>query len=312
MVLPPLYHAALSATRYVSFEQVTRNRVHRHSFFEPCIVLSGTGEFEHGSAVFSLRQGDLFIANPGVYHEIRSLRTADLGLYFLAFSIARASQTSRPGERPALRQETMAEFIRCHSVYLPGQSHLISLFEHAMKLSRSDVGQTQSPFYGDAATLLLNQVIAALTESARLSAEDHGHHQLTNRVADAIEKRLHQPLRIATLARDCGMSERTLRRKWKNSRGSSLTNEINHRRIVRASHLLLLPDISIAEVGYQVGLESPAQFSRMFRSVKGLSPKEYRRKYLGRLPELSSGSGPPSGTEFLDGDLKGQLIGGAS
>jgi AraC-like DNA-binding protein len=303
MVLPPLYHAALSATRYVSFEQVTRNRVHRHSFFEPCIVLSGTGEFEHGSAVFSLREGDLFIANPGVYHEIRSLRTTDLGLYFLAFNIARASRTSRSGEPRGLRQETMAEFIRCHNVYLPGQSHLISLFEHAMKLSRNDLGQTQSPFYGDAAILLLNQVIAALTESARLSAEDHGHHQLTNRVADAIEKRLHQPLRIATLARDCGMSERTLRRKWKNSRGSSLTNEINHRRIVRASHLLLLPDISIAEIGYQVGLESPAQFSRMFRSVKGLTPKEYRRKYLGRLPELSS-AGPPSGTEFLDGDLR--------
>ena len=304
MVLPPLYHAALSATRYVSFEQVTRNRVHRHSFFEPCIVLSGTGEFEHGSAVFSLREGDLFIADPGVYHEIRSLKTTDLGLYFLAFSIARASRTSRSGEKLGLRQETVAEFIRCHSVYLPGQSHLISLFEHAMKLSRSDVGQMQSPFYGDAAILLLNQVIAALTESARLSAEDHGHHQLTNRVADAIEKRLHQPLRIATLARDCGMSERTLRRKWKNSSGSSLTNEINHRRIVRASHLLLLPDISIAEVGYQVGLESPAQFSRMFRVLKGLTPKEYRRKYLGRLPELSSG-GAPSGTEFLDGDVSG-------
>jgi AraC-like DNA-binding protein len=303
MVLPPLYHAALSATRYVSFEQVTRNRVHRHSFFEPCIVLSGTGEFEHGSAVFTLREGDLFIADPGVYHEIRSLRTTDLGLYFLAFSIARASRTPRSGEELGLRQETVAEFIRDHSVHLPGQSHLIPLFEHAMKLSRNDVGRTQSPFYGDAAILLLNQVIAALTESTRLSAEDHGHHQLTNRVADAIERRLHQPLRIATLARDCGMSERTLRRKWKNSRGSSLTSEINHRRIVRASHLLLLPDISIAEVGYQVGLESPAQFSRMFRGVKGLTPKEYRRKYLGRLPELSS-DGPPSGTEFLDDDLR--------
>jgi AraC-like DNA-binding protein len=300
MVLPSLYHAAISATRYVSFEQVTRNRVHRHSFFEPCIVLSGTGEFEHGSAVFSLREGDLFIANPGVYHEIRSLRTTDLGLYFLAFSIAKASRASHSGAQRGLRQETMAEFIRCHNVYLPGQSHLIPLFEHAMKLSRNDLGQTQGPFYGDAAILLLNQVIAALTESARLSAEDHGHHQLTNRVADAIEKRLHQPLRIATLAKDCGMSERTLRRKWQESRGTSLTNEINHRRIARASHLLLLPDISIAEVGYQVGLESPAQFSRMFRSVKGLAPKEYRQKYLGGLPELSSG-GPPSGTEFLDG-----------
>jgi hypothetical protein len=45
------------------------------------------------------------------------------------------------------------------------------------------------------------------------------------------------------------------------------------------------------------------RFSRMFRGVKGLTPKDYRRKYLGRLPELSSGS-PPFGTEFLDGDLR--------
>ena len=299
MVLSPLYHAALSATHHVSFEQVTRNRVHRHSFFEPCIVLSGSGEFEHGPATFSLREGDLFIANPGVYHEIRSLRTTDLGLYFLAFSVARVSRTSRSGEPRDLRQETLIEFLRSHSVHLPGQSHLIPLFEHAMKLSRNDVNQLQSPFYRDAAVLLLNQVIAALTESARLSTEDQGDGQLTNRVAEAIEKRLHQPLRIATLARDCGMSERTLRRKWKNSKGSSLMNEINHRRIVRASHLLLLPDVSIAEVGYQVGIESPAQFSRTFKGVKGLTPKDYRRKFLGRLPELSSRE-PPFGTEFLD------------
>jgi AraC-like DNA-binding protein len=252
---------------------------------------------------YSLCEGDLFIANPGVYHEIRSLRTKDLGLYFLAFSIARDFRISRSGEQLGLRQESMAEFIRSHSVYLPGQSHLIPLFEHAMKLSRGDVGRIQSTFYGDAAVLLLNQVIAALSESARLSAKDHGHHQLTKRVTDAIEKRLHQPLRVATLASDCGMSERTLRRKWKNSSGSALTNEINHRRIVRARHLLLLPDISVAEVGYQVGIESPAQFSRMFRAATGRTPKEYRRRCLGQLPELSSG-GPPSGTEFLDDDPK--------
>ena len=65
------------------------------------------------------------------------------------------------------------------------------------------------------------------------------------------------------------MSERTLRRRWKNAGGPSLTDAINHRRVARASHLLLLPDISIAEAGYQVGIESPAQFSRLFRNVKG-------------------------------------------
>ena len=303
MSLTPLYHAALSATRFVSFERVNRNRIHRHSFFEPCIVLSGAGEFEHGSTVFALREGDLLIADPGVYHEIRSLKTRDLGLYFVAFNITRASGKSRSGEHRGLHQEGVAEFLLDHCNHLPGQSHLISLFEHAMKLSRHDMRQKESRFYADAALLLLNQIVAALSESAHLSAQDHGDRLLTNRVVEAIEKRLHQRLRIATLARDCAMSERTLRRKWNKSSGPSLTDEINHRRIVRASHLLLLPDISIAEIGYQVGVASPAQFSRMFRRVKGLTPKDYRRKYLERLPGQSVG-GPPFKTEFLDGDMK--------
>jgi AraC-like DNA-binding protein len=64
---------------------------------------------------------------------------------------------------------------------------------------------------------------------------------------------------------------------------------------------LLLPDISIAEVGYQVGIQSAAQFSRIFKTVNGLTPKAYRRKYLGRVPGTPSGV-PPFKTEFVDGD----------
>ena len=80
-----------------------------------------------------------------------------------------------------------------------------------------------------------------------------------------------------------------------------LTDEINRRRIARAGHLLLLPDISIAEVGYQVGIQSPAQFSRIFKTVNGLTPRAYRRKYLGRAPGTVPGT-PPFKTEFVDGD----------
>ncbi len=298
----PTYHIAFSSTRYVSFERVTRNRIHRHSFFEPCIVISGKGEFEHASEVWALREGDLFIADPGIYHEIRSLNTRDLKLYFLAFNVTRAPETALPHEQAWLSRQTLDRFVLEHSVHLPSQSHLIPLFEHVMKLSRHDVSQQQSCFYREASLLLMNQIAAALTDSARLAEEDHRDHLLKNRVVEAIEQRLHAPLKIAKLARDCGMSERTLRRRWKNWGGRSLTEEINHRRIERASHLLLLPDISIAEVGYQVGIDNPGQFSRTFSLMKGLAPKAYRKKYMSRPPGVLSG--PPFRTEFLDGELK--------
>ncbi|HEV7714842.1 MAG TPA: helix-turn-helix transcriptional regulator, partial [Steroidobacteraceae bacterium] len=128
-------------------------------------------------------------------------------------------------------------------------------------------------------------------------------HALESRVLQTIEQRLHRPLRVATLARECGMSERTLRRKWKSWGRPSLSDEINQRRIDRASQLLLLPDISVAEVGHQIGIESPAQFSRIFRAAKRLTPSAYRQKYGGTLRGMASGP-PPLRTEFLDGDQK--------
>jgi AraC family L-rhamnose operon transcriptional activator RhaR len=298
----PAYDLTFSSTRFVSFERVTRNRVHRHSFYEPCIVISGTGEFEHGSELFALREGDLFIADPGTYHEIRSLKTKDLHLYFLAFNVTRTFRVSRREEQQAsLIRRILPAFALDHSVHLPGQLHLISLFEHTTKLSRHDVSQVRNSFYRDASLLLLSEIIVSLANSARLSEQDQGDHLLANKIVESIEQRLHRPLRVSALARHCGMSERNLRRKWKSWGRPLLTDEINRRRIARAGHLLLLPDISIAEVGYQVGIQSPAQFSRIFKAVNGLTPKAYRLKYLGRATGTLPGVSPFK-TEFVDGD----------
>lgn len=296
-----LYHVSYSQTRYVSFEKVTRNRIHRHSFYEPCIVISGTGEFEHDSHIFALHEGDLFIADPGIYHEIRSLKSRDLKLYFFTLNITKTREPTRTNRRTQLSQRSLADFLLNHRVHLPSQSHLVPLFEHAMKVARRGTNYQQDGFYHEASLLLLHQIVSALTDSALLSEEDYSDHIQKNKIVEFIENQLHQPLRVTELAQACGMSERTLRRKWRNWSARTLTDEINQRRMERACYLLLLPDISIADVGYQVGIWNPAQFSRIFKKIKGSSPKVYRQRYLDKIPSGLSGQ-LPFQTEFLDGD----------
>jgi AraC-like DNA-binding protein len=303
MATTPSYRVAFSDTRAVSFERVVRNSVHRHSFFEPCIVKSGSGEFEYGGTVHPLREGDLFISDPGVYHEIRSLSTRDLTLCFLAFTVTRSTAPADPAEPSVPSQATLARFMVEHAIHLPGQSQLIPLFEHVTQLSRSQGDRPAAPFHREATLLLLGEIVAALADTGHLSDDERSERRLNDRVLQAIEQRLHEPFRIGTLARACGMSERTLRRRWAIVGERSLTGEINHRRIERASHLLLLPDVSVAEVGYQVGLGSPARFSRLFRSIKGLTPMAYRRRVLTRLPARSRGQ-PPFRTEFPNGEVR--------
>lgn len=302
MARTPTYDVTFSATRYVSFERVTRNRVHRHTFFEPCIVISGVGEFEYGSEVHALREGTLFLADPGVYHEIRSLRTRNLELYFLGFNVTR-NDARRRKEQAWLDQPALASFVVNHRVHVPSQYRLIPLFEHTMKLSRHQTAEHVPHFYSEATLLLVSQIVAALAHSPTAPDESRSDEILSRRVAEVIEEGLHQPLRVPTVAARCNMSERTLRRRWRLRTGRPLIAEVRRRRIERAKHLLLLADISVSEVGYQVGIESPAQFSRMFKNLAGMTPTAYRDKYL-RGPGRIRSDGPPFRTEFLDGKTK--------
>ena len=244
-----------------------------------------------------MQEGDLFIANPDTYHEIRSLRSRNLELFFLCFYITRHTDKSRVSQQLQVNQGYLANFLLDHQLHLPSQSHLVPLFEHAMKLMRLEPEYPKNRFYHEATLFLINQVLAALT-SMSSSRADFRAQQHRNRIVEMIEEELHQTLRIAQLAKACGMSERTLRRKWNKWSTRSLSEEINHRRVERACQLLLLPDISIANVGYQVGIGDPAQFSRLFKKMKDCSPGAYRRRHLDNIPGVIS-KHKPFETEYL-------------
>ena len=295
-----------SLTRPVSFERVMRNRMHRHSFFEPCIVISGTGEFECDGEVHALRRGSLFSADPGVYHEIRSTDTGNLRLYFLAFHVIRTARPASATASDDAAQAALSRFLLGHRVIVDDQMPLIPLFEHAAELSRPNATGKLVPFHREATLLLVTQIVAALRGDAQARPEAESGRAFHRRLIDAIERRLQQPLSIADLAEECCTSERTLRRRWRQYGNEPLTTEINWRRMERARQLLLLPDVSVSEAGYQVGMKSPARFSRLFRQMTGWTPSAYRARYLAKSPGAST-AGPPFRTEFIDGEHREYL-----
>ena len=51
------------------------------------------------------------------------------------------------------------------------------------------------------------------------------------------------------------------------------------KRITRAKQLLRFTDMTVDEVGVAVGMGDANYFSRMFRKVEGISPREYRKQW---------------------------------
>ena len=86
-----------------------------------------------------------------------------------------------------------------------------------------------------------------------------------------------EPLTIQTVARIHRVSGRTLMRQFRRQLGITFGAYLRIARIVKAVELLTAPSVSIIEVAYDVGYNSPSSFSQAFRRLTGMSPQEYVR-----------------------------------
>ena len=59
-------------------------------------------------------------------------------------------------------------------------------------------------------------------------------------------------------------------------------------RISRAKELLVTTELHIAEIGLRVGFENEKHFMKVFRSMVGVSPTEYRRNTGGSKGKSAS------------------------
>jgi len=59
--------------------------------------------------------------------------------------------------------------------------------------------------------------------------------------------------------------------------GRTVLEWIDLRTVMQAKALLSYSDRTVAEVGYEVGMEDANYFSRYFKRQTGLTPTEYRK-----------------------------------
>lgn len=66
---------------------------------------------------------------------------------------------------------------------------------------------------------------------------------------------------------------------FKNQFGFSILSYIQNLRITKAKQLLRFSGKTIEQIGLEVGFENAAYFSRVFKHVEGVSPKQYRNQW---------------------------------
>jgi len=129
--------------------------------------------------------------------------------------------------------------------------------------------------------LLLSQMVRALRAMKPEADAGAADGPLAGRVARLrarIEQRFREREPVAEHARALGLSETALRQACARVAGKSPAAMLDERALLEARRLLLYSNLTVAEIGYAIGFEDPAYFSRFFSRHTGRSPRAYRER----------------------------------
>jgi AraC family transcriptional regulator len=97
-----------------------------------------------------------------------------------------------------------------------------------------------------------------------------------SRARELLDQHLAGDLKLASLAKECGLSVSQFARSFKRSFGASVHRYLVSQRVEEAKWLLLYSDKELSEIGLQLGFCDQSAFSRTFSAAVGTPPGKWR------------------------------------
>ena len=252
---------------------------HAHEFAELVIVTGGKCLHITGNESWELTVGDVFVIGGPREHEYRDL--VDLRLVNILYQpnqlkMSLLDLTSVPGYHALFtlepswrtRQPTQGR------LHLNGKE-MVQVIELVERLELEL--KTREPGFGFMATASFMQIIGLLSRCYGRSPSPDGRALL--RIGEALshlERNIHREVDLEELARIAHMSRRSFLRVFQSATGTSPLAWVIGQRINRACNLLRRTDRRVTEIAFDVGFNDSNYFTRQFRKVTGISPRDYR------------------------------------
>lgn len=93
-----------------------------------------------------------------------------------------------------------------------------------------------------------------------------------------IENNFQNDISVEDIASVCGLNRSYFGKIFKNGTGKSPQEFLLNYRMTKAAELLKLTKLSIGDIGNAVGYPNQLHFSRAFKNIYGVSPREWRKE----------------------------------
>ena len=249
---------------------------HWHTAMEVIIPIENSYDVCAGTNSYHLFPHDILIIPPG---EIHTLTAPDMGVRFIY--LIDISFLNR------IKGFASIQALMAQPVYITQASH-----PHIHKGILSRFLEMEEEYFADRQYCEITVYSILLDIFSKLGYErTHNENlfsdvriykkkeyiQKLNIVLDYIDANFADGLSLEDMADMVGYSKYHFSRLFSEYTKQTFCDYLNLRRIKAAEGLLLNDSLSVTEIAMQSGFSSIATFNRLFKSLKGCSPSEYRR-----------------------------------
>ena len=248
-----------------SFGPATRN----HYLFH--YIISGTGTLMADNAkgetqTYSIKSGQGFLIFPGQITTYIADQNLPWEYVWIEFDGLRVKEALDLTEL-----SVNTPVYHSHSKDLREQlmNEMLYIVHHAK----------ESPFHLIGHLYLFLDYLTQSAKSTKLLQSNKMSDYYIKEAINYIEQNFQNNITIEGIAAVCGINRSYFGKIFRNSIGRSPQEFLMNYRMVKATELLKLTSLSIAEIGSAVGYENQLHFSRAFKTVYGVSPREWRNQH---------------------------------
>ena len=248
-----------------SFGPATRN----HYLFH--YIISGTGTLMADNAkgetqTYSIKSGQGFLIFPGQITTYIADQNLPWEYVWIEFDGLRVKEALDLTEL-----SVNTPVYHSHSKDLREQlmNEMLYIVHHAK----------ESPFHLIGHLYLFLDYLTQSAKSTKLVQSSKMSDYYIKEAINYIEQNFQNNITIEDIAAVCGINRSYFGKIFRNSIGRSPQEFLMNYRMVKATELLKLTSLSIAEIGSAVGYENQLHFSRAFKTIYGVSPREWRNQH---------------------------------
>lgn len=241
-------------------------KIKHHELF---LVLGGKGHVKIENKKYSVKNGMLFYFKPNILHAIEPDLKKPIKFLSVHFNFVHVNYYDN---KWTLTEET--ECLKINSMEeLKDYCPILTTFKRLVQ-----IWDKKLPSYEFICKTILQQLIFEILDNVKRHTANYSIDLKIRKIIEYMNININSTITLSQLSELIALSPAYLSRIFRESTGYSVIGFFNKMKIDKAKELISVGDKKIKEVSESLGFKDEFYFSRLFKKIEGVSPKEFYDK----------------------------------